>query len=56
MIAVPSGGDAYRDEVVATVTIESAGVGGDGGRGGFAPGNAGTSGGNGTSEPVLLTH
>ncbi len=55
LISAPSGGDTYRDMLIATLMIESAGIGGDGGRGGFAPGRAGTPGGDGTAEPVLLT-
>jgi hypothetical protein len=56
MISIPTGGDAYRDQVTTSVTVESTGVGGRAGRGGFSPGRAGTDGGAGAADPVALVH
>ncbi len=56
MISTPAGGDAYRDAVAGSLTIESTGVGGDAGRGGFSPGRAGTDGAAGNAMPVALVH
>ncbi|MFO0684200.1 MAG: hypothetical protein U0234_19260 [Sandaracinus sp.] len=54
LISTPSGGESYRDAVTTSVTVESTGVGGTAGRGGFSPGSPGTDGRGGTSEAVLL--
>jgi hypothetical protein len=50
---VASSGTAYRDEVAASVTIESTGVAGRAGRGGFSPGDGGGDGSAGTASPVF---
>ncbi len=56
-VYVATGGanaSAYQSELASAVSIEAAGVAGRGGRGGFSPGFAGTDGGDGRSEPILL--
>jgi hypothetical protein len=49
---VQGAGDAYRSDAAGTLTIERAGVSGQGGRGGFSPGQTGTPGAAGANDPI----
>lgn len=55
VVVLGRGADGYADSVRATTEIELAGVAGRGGPGGESPGERGTAGLDGSSDPVLVT-